>query len=55
MNVSKLQETLEDRGAWHATGHGVTKRWTRPSNNNANCHRNTEEQKEFNPREKKDC
>ena len=25
MNLSKLQEMVEDRGAWHATVHGVTK------------------------------
>ena len=24
MNLSKLQETVEDRGAWHAAVHGVT-------------------------------
>ena len=24
MNVSKLQETVEDRGAWHAAVDGVT-------------------------------
>ena len=23
MNLSKLQETVEDRGAWHAAAHGV--------------------------------
>ena len=23
MNLSKLQETVEDRGAWHAAVHGV--------------------------------
>ena len=23
MNLSKLQETVEDRGAWHATVHGI--------------------------------
>ena len=23
MNLSKLWETVEDRGAWHAAGHGV--------------------------------
>ena len=23
MNLSKLQEVVEDRGAWHATVHGV--------------------------------
>ena len=23
MNLSKLWEIVEDRGAWHATGHGV--------------------------------
>ena len=27
MNLSKL-ETVEDRGAWHATVHGITKSWT---------------------------
>ena len=27
MNLSKL-EIVEDRGAWHATVHGVTKSWT---------------------------
>ena len=25
MNFSKLQEIMEDRGAWHAAAHGVTK------------------------------
>ena len=25
MNLSKLQEIVENRGAWHATDHGVTK------------------------------
>ena len=28
MNLSKLQEILEDRGAWYAAIHGVTKSWT---------------------------
>ena len=28
MNWSKLWETVEDRGAWGATGHGITKSWT---------------------------
>ena len=27
MNLSKLQEIAEDRGAWHAAVHGVTKSW----------------------------
>ena len=27
MNLSKLWETVEDRGAWHAAVHGVTKNW----------------------------
>ena len=27
MNLSKLQERLEDREAWHASVHGVTKGW----------------------------
>ena len=32
MNLSKLQEMVKDRGAWHAAVHGVTKSWTRLSN-----------------------
>ena len=28
MNLSKLQEIVEDRGAWHAIVHGVAKSWT---------------------------
>ena len=31
MNVSKFQETVEDRGAWRAAVHGVTKSWTQLS------------------------
>ena len=27
MNLSKFQETVKDRGAWHAAVHGVTKSW----------------------------
>ena len=27
MNLSKLQEIVEDRGAWHAAVHGATKSW----------------------------
>ena len=26
MNLSKLQETVKDRGAWHTAVHGVAKR-----------------------------
>ena len=26
MNLSKLQEIVKDRGAWHAAVHGITKR-----------------------------
>ena len=33
INLSKLHEIVEDRGAWHAAVHGVTKSWTRLSNN----------------------
>ena len=33
MNLSKLWEIVEDRGAWHATVHEVTKSWTQFSNN----------------------
>ena len=28
MNLSKLQEIMEDRGPWHAALHGVAKRQT---------------------------
>ena len=28
VNLSKLWEIVEDRGAWHATVHGVAKSWT---------------------------
>ena len=34
MNLSKLWEIVEDRGAWHATVHGVTKTWTLLNSNN---------------------
>ena len=27
-SLSKLQEMVEDREAWHAAVHGVTKSWT---------------------------
>ena len=30
-NLSKLQETVKNRGAWCATVHGVTKSWTQLS------------------------
>ena len=32
MNLSKLQEIAEDRGAWCASVHGVTQRWTQLNN-----------------------
>ena len=32
MNLSKLQEKVKDRGAWHAAVHGVAKTWTQLSN-----------------------
>ena len=28
MNLSKLQELVIDREAWHAAAHGVAKSWT---------------------------
>ena len=28
MNLSKLWETVKERGDWHAAVHGVTKSWT---------------------------
>ena len=31
MNLSKLQETVEDRGAWYATVHEVAKSQTGPT------------------------
>ena len=32
MSLSKLQEIVEDRGAWRVAIHGVTKSWTQRSN-----------------------
>ena len=32
MSLSKLQEMVKDREAWHAAAHGVAKRQTRLSN-----------------------
>ena len=40
MNLSKLQETVKDRGAWCAADHGVAKSWTQQQlgNNNKDDH-----------------
>ena len=32
MNLNKLREIAENRGAWRAIVHGVTKSWTQLSN-----------------------
>ena len=32
MNLSKLQDTVKDKEAWHAAVHGLPKSGTRPSN-----------------------
>ena len=32
VNLSQLQEIVEDRGTWHAGVHGVAKSWTQLSN-----------------------
>ena len=34
INLSKLQEIVEDRGAWCAAVHAVAKSWMQHSNNN---------------------
>ena len=31
VNLTKLQETVKDREAWHAAVHGVAKSWTQLS------------------------
>ena len=32
MSLSKLQEIMKDREAWHAAAHGLTKSWIQLSN-----------------------
>ena len=36
MNLSKLQEIVEDREVWHTTVHRVAKSWTNLATNNNN-------------------
>ena len=31
MSLSKVRETVKDRGAWHAAVYGVARSWTRLS------------------------
>ena len=38
MNLSKLQEIVEDRGTWHAAVHEVGKNWTQLSNQTTPIH-----------------
>ena len=38
MSLSKLRETVKDRGVWHAVVHGITKCWTRLCNRTATTH-----------------
>ena len=37
MSLSKLWEIMEDRGAWHAMFHGVSKSWTRLRDRTTTC------------------
>ena len=41
MSLSKLQETVKNREAWHAAVHGLTKSWTRLKQLNDNNLRST--------------